>query len=45
MISNFTDNSSHAAELAQRMANRKLAKEGRTVVFRIKRCDGPGKAS
>ncbi len=29
---------------AQRMANRKNAKPGRSVIFRIKRCDGPGKA-
>jgi succinate dehydrogenase / fumarate reductase iron-sulfur subunit len=28
-----------------RMANRKTAKAGRTVIFRIKRCDGPGKPS
>ena len=48
MISTFTNtdaNSPLAAELAQRMANRKMAKEGRTIIFRIKRCDGPGKPS
>jgi succinate dehydrogenase / fumarate reductase iron-sulfur subunit len=30
---------------AQRAANRKNAKAGRSVIFRIKRCEGPGKAS
>ena len=28
---------------AQRAANRKSAKAGRTVIFRVKRCEGPGK--
>lgn len=30
---------------AQRAANRKSAKAGRSIIFRIKRCEGPGKAS
>jgi succinate dehydrogenase / fumarate reductase, iron-sulfur subunit len=34
-----------AAEHARRMANRKSAKPDRSVVFRIMRCDGPGKPS
>jgi succinate dehydrogenase / fumarate reductase iron-sulfur subunit len=33
------------AALAERAANRKRAKPGRSVIFRIKRCDGPGKPS
>lgn len=43
MITSFTSNG-QSTEMAQRAANRKIAKAGRTVVFRIKRCDGPGKA-
>ncbi len=32
-----------AREAAQRLANRKSAKPGRNVIFRILRCEGPGK--
>ncbi len=42
-----TASAAHAANahaLADRAANRRRAKPGRTVVFRILRCDGPGKA-
>ncbi|MBI1189639.1 MAG: succinate dehydrogenase iron-sulfur subunit [Tepidisphaera sp.] len=35
----------HAKELAQRAANRRNAKVGRTVMVKVQRCDGPGKAS
>jgi succinate dehydrogenase / fumarate reductase iron-sulfur subunit len=35
----------HAHDLAQRQANRARAKAGRSVRFRILRCDGPGKPS
>ena len=35
----------HAFDADPRRANRKRAKAGRTVVFKIKRCDGPGKPS
>ncbi|MFY7896652.1 MAG: hypothetical protein ACOVP8_10500, partial [Phycisphaerales bacterium] len=45
MISSFTNEPANAAAVAQRMANRKIAKAGRTIRVRIKRCDGPGKAS
>ncbi len=38
-----TKTADHAA--AERAANRARAKVGRTVIFRIRRCDGPGKAS
>ncbi len=34
-----------AQDKAMRESNRRMAKAGRTVVFRIKRCDGPGKPS
>ena len=33
----------HAFDADTRKANRKRAKPGRSVVFKIKRCDGPGK--
>ncbi len=36
---------SPAAQEAQRLANRKAAVPGRTVVIRIKRCDAPGRPS
>ncbi|MBS0198748.1 MAG: succinate dehydrogenase iron-sulfur subunit [Planctomycetes bacterium] len=42
MISTFTTSESLAAA---RAANRRAAVAGRTVIFRIKRCDGPGKPS
>ncbi len=45
MISSFTNEPANAAAVAQRMANRKIAKAGRTIRVRVKRCDGPGKAS
>lgn len=50
MITQFTESSTppqggHAQDFALRMANRKRAVPGRTVIFRIKRCDGPGKPS
>lgn len=45
MISSFTHDPANDAAIAQRMANRKIAKQGRTIRVRIKRCDGPGKAS
>ncbi|HLP84040.1 MAG TPA: succinate dehydrogenase iron-sulfur subunit [Phycisphaerales bacterium] len=45
MISSFTNDPANDAAIAQRMANRKIAKQGRTIRVRIKRCDGPGKAS
>lgn len=48
MLSTFSETgTSHMtdAAAAQRLANRKRAKVGRTIVFRIKRCDGPGKES
>jgi succinate dehydrogenase / fumarate reductase iron-sulfur subunit len=35
----------HAFDADVRKANRGRAKPGRTVVFKIKRCDGPGKPS
>jgi succinate dehydrogenase / fumarate reductase, iron-sulfur subunit len=35
----------HAQDLAQRQANRRLATAGRNVIFRVLRCDGPGKPS
>ncbi|MDX2018264.1 MAG: succinate dehydrogenase iron-sulfur subunit [Planctomycetota bacterium] len=42
MLSTFTN----VDELsAQRLASRKRAKAGRTILVRIKRCDGPGKPS
>jgi succinate dehydrogenase / fumarate reductase iron-sulfur subunit len=47
MITNFSPagNSANAALDAQRLVNRRSAKAGRTVVFRILRCEGPGKPS
>ncbi len=33
----------HAQDKSLREANRRAAKPGRSVIFRIKRCDGPGK--
>ena len=45
MISTYASDSANAAASAQRMANRKIAKQGRTIRVKIKRCDGPGKAS
>lgn len=35
----------HEFNAAERRANRKAAQPGRTIVLRIKRCDGPGKPS
>ncbi len=35
----------HAQDKAFREANRRTAREGRSIIFRIKRCDGPGKPS
>lgn len=40
---NGTSSSSHDRALTAAAARRASAKAGRTVVFRIKRCDGPGK--
>jgi succinate dehydrogenase / fumarate reductase, iron-sulfur subunit len=40
MITSLTTSASSA-----HTATRPVAKEGRSVIFRIKRCDGPGKAS
>lgn len=45
MISSFTGEPANAAAIAERMANRKRAKIGRTVLVKIKRCDGPAKPS
>jgi len=47
MITNFSPagNSANAALDAQRLVNRRSAKAGRIVVFRILRCEGPGKPS
>jgi succinate dehydrogenase / fumarate reductase, iron-sulfur subunit len=45
MISSFTNEPANAAAVAERMANRKIAKQGRTIRVRVKRCEGPGKAS
>lgn len=40
---NLTQTSQIDPVEAMRLANRKRAKAGRTVTFRVKRCDGPGK--
>lgn len=41
----MSDAESHAFDADMRRANRKKAVEGRSVIFKIKRCDGPGKPS
>jgi succinate dehydrogenase / fumarate reductase, iron-sulfur subunit len=45
MITSFTGDPANASAAAQRLANRKAAKPGRSIVFRILRSDGPGKPS
>lgn len=45
MITTFSPANPNAALEASRLANRRRAKEGRTVIFRILRCEGPGKPS
>lgn len=45
MISQFQAQGGHAFGVDERLANRRRATPGRTVVFRIKRCDGPNKPS
>lgn len=46
MLQSFTSDANHAsADAARRAANRRSAKPGRSVVVKIKRCDGPGKPS
>ena len=46
MVTTLTNTSDpHAKELALRAANRRNAKPGRTVLVRVRRCDGPGKTS
>ena len=39
----MSDAEAHAFDADMRRANRKKAVEGRSVIFKIKRCDGPGK--
>lgn len=39
----MSDAEAHAYDADMRRANRKKAVEGRSVIFKIKRCDGPGK--
>lgn len=41
----MSDAEAHAYDADMRRANRKKAVEGRSVIFKIKRCDGPGKPS
>lgn len=41
----MSDAEAHAYDAEMRRANRKKAVEGRSVIFKIKRCDGPGKPS
>lgn len=45
MTAGLTSASQTDAAAAQRAANRARAKEGRHVIFRIKRCDAPGRTS
>lgn len=41
----MSDAEAHAFDADMRRANRAKAVEGRSVIFKIKRCDGPGKPS
>ena len=41
----MSDAEAHAFDAEMRRSNRKKAVEGRSVIFKVKRCDGPGKPS